>query len=61
MARYVAMAVSDEIEPEDREQPPTMTVHSDGDGPIDTGLVDSRGVKIYRVRERVAFGFHASR
>lgn len=33
------------------------TVHEADDGPIDTGLLDARGVRLYRVREKIPFGF----
>ena len=32
-------------------------VHEADDSPIDTGLLDARGVRLYRVREKIPFGF----
>ena len=40
----------------DAGDPRTITVHED-DEPKDTGLLDANGTPIYRVRERVPFGF----
>ena len=34
-----------------------LTVYEPGDEPQDTGLLDVRGVKLYRVREKIKMGF----
>lgn len=57
MTRYVTRAwIEDDASLEDRERPPTITVHESNDA-TDTGLVDALGVRIYRVVERVPIGF----
>jgi hypothetical protein len=33
------------------------TVHETDDGPVDTGLLSAAGVRLYRVREKIPFGF----
>lgn len=36
---------------------PTMTVFENSDAPVDTGLVDASGARLYRVDERQPIGF----
>ncbi len=39
----------------------TMTVHVEDDDPVPTGLLDMHGVPLYRLPDRVPFGFHVSK
>ncbi len=57
MPRYVTRAniATDDIwTPDDR---PTLSVIVEDREPLDTGLVDAGGVRIFRVSERAPMGF----
>lgn len=62
--RYVTRAwVGDEVFDashhlnDDADYGRSITVHTDFDDPVDTGLVDHRGVPLYRLRDTVRCGF----
>ena len=55
--RYVTRTyIADECDYDDRKVQPTTTVIVDDDV-VDTGLLDSNGVPLYRVSERRPIGF----
>ena len=61
-ARYIALAHPPRAWTDNYPGPtsasrPTITVHEDDSSPEYTGLLDARGVELFRVRERVAMGF----
>jgi hypothetical protein len=60
MPRYVTRAliwIEDEVADTARADPRSITVHEREQRTADTGLVDSTGVPIYRVADRVPMGF----
>lgn len=44
----------------DDDQPwcPPLTVYEEAQEPIDTGIIDATGTKIFRRAERMPIGFH---
>ena len=64
MTKYVAIVTKPRSSPrmsEDWEQQPPVvqatTVYEPEDGPIDTGLVDQHGTRLYRVKDKIKMGF----
>lgn len=55
--KYVAIPRADWDEPPDVEAVSTRTVLVDDDAPIKTGLLDHHGTPLYRIREKIRFGF----
>lgn len=43
------------------EAHPTMQVLENDRAPVDTGLLDAQGVRLFRVSETVPVGFHTAR
>lgn len=58
-ARYVAMWISDTHEGW-QERPSSQVVESDTT-PVSIGLLDASETPLYRIRDRVPFGFQARR
>ena len=61
MTRYVALPQAPAKSSEDWEnQPPVAaanTVYEQDDAPIETGLLDANGTKLYRIRDRLKMGY----
>lgn len=54
--RYVTIRPNSKWD-EDVPLLPALNVYEPEDKPIETGLLDSNGTKLYRVRERIKMGF----
>lgn len=58
--RYVALPSPPKASWEEHERHlPSLTVYETEERPIDTGLLDATGTKLYRVRDRIKMGFTA--
>lgn len=57
MTRYVSRLPSKAEDEYYSDTPRTITVHVEDGAPSDTGLVDSLGIPIMRLSERVPMGF----
>ena len=58
--RYVAIHKPVRASDSWEDQPPiaaATTVYESEEGPIDTGLIDVTGTKLYRVKDRVKMGY----
>lgn len=58
--RYITLPQRQKAYDDWESQPPigqATTVYEPDDAPVDTGIVDASGTKLYRVRDRTKMGF----
>jgi hypothetical protein len=59
--RYVAIPTKAWVsETHVAESRPTCEVFESDPSPVDTGLLDPHGVKLFRIQDRVPLGFHVA-